>query len=268
MISTGLLPIDFSRVPMTELLIVEDLYKSFGDLQVLEDINLRVGSSQFVTFLGPSGCGKTTLFKILLGLTQPDRGRVERNYSSHGYLPQEGLLFPWKKLLENVELPLQLQGVGKKERRKRAKDNLKDFGLSGFEDSYPRELSGGMCQRAALLRTILTDAPILFLDEPFGSLDALTRDKIQRWLLDVLVELDRTILFITHDMEEALFLSERIIVLSDRPATKKGDFAVKLEGEKRDKGSQAFFEEKKKLLESFKEVRPSGQNEPVRQTSG
>ncbi|MFP4136718.1 MAG: ABC transporter ATP-binding protein [Candidatus Acetothermia bacterium] len=244
---------------------VSGVRKSFGGLEVLGGISFEIDSSGFVTFLGPSGCGKTTLFKIILELTEPDEGEIHRNYSSAGYLPQEGLLFPWKTLLENVELPLKLQGKGKEKRRKRVRESLDDFGLSGFEDSYPDKLSGGMRQRAALLRAVLTDAPVLFLDEPFGSLDALTRDKIQRWLLDLLEEINRTILFITHDIEEALFLSEKIIVLSDRPAVKKGEFDVDLAEEERDKTGEKFFEYKRRLLKTIEEVEDNDEDRTVRQ---
>jgi len=254
-----------SRKSESSLLTVENVWKSFGDLGVLEGIGFQINSSGFVTFLGPSGCGKTTLFKILLGLVEADRGTIRKNYSSSGYLPQEGLLFPWKTLIENVELPMKLRGIGKKERRERAKKNLETFGLSGFEAAYPKELSGGMRQRAALLRTVLTDAPILFLDEPFGSLDAMTRDKIQHWLLDLLEAIDRTILFITHDIEEGLFLSEKIIVLSDRPAVKQGEFGVDLSEEERDKTGKKFFEYKRKLMNTIEEVDENGKDETVRQ---
>lgn len=254
-----------SRKNKSSLLTVKDVWKSFGDLGVLEGVDFRVSSSGFVTFLGPSGCGKTTLFKILLNLLEADRGTVQRNYSSSGYLPQKGLLFPWKTLIENVELPMKLRKVEKEERRERVKKNLEAFGLSGFEDSYPKELSGGMRQRAALLRTVLTDAPVLFLDEPFGSLDALTRDKIQHWLLDLLEDIDRTILFITHDIEEGLFLSEKIIVLSDRPAVKKGEFDVDLTEEERDKTGRKFLEYKRKLMNTIEEVDENAKDETVRQ---
>lgn len=254
-----------SRETNSSLLKVKGVHKGFGDLQVLKGIDFAIKSSGFVTFLGPSGCGKTTLFKILLELIEPDRGEISRNYPSAGYLPQEGLLFPWKTLLENVELPLKLRGKGNEEREERVRENLEEFGLAGFEDSYPRQLSGGMRQRAALLRTILTDAPVLFLDEPFGSLDALTRDKLQRWLLDLLVDIDRTILFITHDIEEGIFLSEKVIVLSDRPAVKKGELGVDLSEEERDKTGEKFFNYKRRLLETIEEVDDNAEDETVRQ---
>lgn len=259
---------NFSRNRKAELLAVEGLYKSFGDLEVLKGVGFEVDNPGFVTFLGPSGCGKSTLFKIVLELLSPDRGRIDRGYSDSGYLPQEGLLFPWKNLMENIELPLELKGVGKDERRKRIKENLSSFGLEGFEEARPDQLSGGMRQRAALLRTILTDAPVLFLDEPFGSLDALTRDRIQRWLLNLLSDFDRTILFITHDLEEALFLSEKIIVLSDRPAAVRGEFPVDLDAEDRDKTGQKFFDYKRKLIQIIEEVDRGDKDQTVRRILG
>ncbi len=231
-----------SRKSESRLLTVEDVWKSFGDLGVLEGIGFRINSSGFVTFLGPSGCGKTTLFKILLGLVEADRGTIRKNYSSSGYLPQEGLLFPWKTLMENVELPMKLRGIGKKERRARIRKSLKTFGLSGFEESYPKELSGGMRQRAALLRSVLTDAPVLFLDEPFGSLDALTRYKIQHWLLELLEEIDRSILFITHDIEEVAFLGRKIAVLSSAPANLKSYVKNNRMGSPDFRRSKEFYE--------------------------
>lgn len=238
---------------MTDLLKVSGLSKSFGGLPVLTDISFTLDGSRFVTFVGPSGCGKSTLFKILLELIQPDRGEVIRGYGSSGYLPQEGLLFPWKTLKENVELPLQLRGVPAPDREERVSSHLEAFGLDGFEGSYPGQLSGGMRQRGALLRTILTDADILYLDEPFGSLDAITRDHLQRWLLGVLAQLDQTILFITHDVEEAVFLSDRVVLLSGRPARKQAEVSIDLTREERDKTSEMFFNYQKKVFEYIEE---------------
>ncbi len=241
------------RTEVAELLKVANLSKSFGELQVLTDISFTITGSRFVTFVGPSGCGKSTLFKILLELVQPDGGQVVRGYDSSGYLPQEGLLFPWKTLKENVELPLELRGVPPAEREERVLSHLETFGLNGFEGSYPRQLSGGMRQRGALLRTILTDAEILYLDEPFGSLDAITRDRLQKWLLGVLDQIDQTILFITHDVEEAVFLSDRVTMLSGRPARKKAEISVDLTREERDKTSEKFFTYQKQVFSYIEE---------------
>lgn len=199
------------------------LCKAYGALLVLDDVSLEVFSLEHVAVVGPSGCGKTTLLRLLVGVEHPDAGQVTRAYPRAGYLPQGGMLFPWKTVLENVELPLLLQGVAKSERRRAVCEHLGPFGLSGFERGYPSELSGGMAQRAALLRTILTGASILFLDEPFGALDTITRQHLQDWLASVVRELDRTLVLVTHDLEEALILCRRVLVLSPRPATVRGE---------------------------------------------
>jgi putative hydroxymethylpyrimidine transport system ATP-binding protein len=203
---------------------VENIAKSFGALEVLRDFSLSAAPGQFVSLVGPSGSGKSTLFNILAGLEIADAGRATLNGQpvspgTFAYMPQRDNLLPWRSVLDNAILGLELQGVPKKQARSEAQALFKEFGLSGFENSYPFELSGGMRQRAALLRTVLTRRPILLLDEPFGALDALTRAGLQEWLLGLQQELRRTILFITHDVEEALLLSDKIYLLSPRPAT-------------------------------------------------
>jgi ABC-type nitrate/sulfonate/bicarbonate transport system ATPase subunit len=145
-----------------------------------------------------------------------------------GYLPQDALLLPWKTVLGNAELPLQLQGVPAAERRRRVREALPDFGLEEFAGLYPHEMSGGMRQRAALLRAVLTGSEVLVLDEPFGALDTLTRHRLQDWLADLTQRLDRTVLFVTHDLEEAVVLSHRVIALSARPALVLGEEPVDL----------------------------------------
>ncbi len=216
---------------------------------------------EFLTILGPSGCGKSTLFKVLLHLEDYQSGKIERNYQTAGYLPQDGLLFPWKTLTENVELPMVLRGMDKETRRQRIYQNLETFGLKGFENVYPKELSGGMKQRAALLRTIVTDAPILYLDEPFGALDAITRSHLQKWLANLVSNIDRTILFITHDIEEAIFLSERIILLTDRPARILDDIKINIDkSDQTNRVSNAFHQLKSKLLKMIEEGTNHAQN--------
>ncbi len=205
---------------------VQGLYKEYANLPVLRDINLLVAPGEFVSLIGPSGCGKSTIFNILMGLEQTDRGEVRLGqttlpaaFDQFAYMPQRDTLLPWRTILDNAILGLELQGVQKRTARAQALELFSSFGLSGFEQSFPFELSGGMRQRAALLRTVLTQRPILLLDEPFGALDALTRGSLQQWLLDLQARLRRSILFITHDVEEALLLSDRIYVLSQRPAS-------------------------------------------------
>lgn len=205
--------------------VLRGLYKNYGLLPVLQDINLQVAPGEFVTLIGPSGCGKSTIFNILAGLEQADRGEVcldGRTVSGTGqvaFMPQRDALLPWRTILDNVVLGLELRGIPKKEARSRALGQFETFGLKGFEQNYPFELSGGMRQRAALLRTVLMEREVLLLDEPFGALDALTRASLQEWLLKLQSQMQRTILFITHDVEEAVLLSDRVYVLTPRPAS-------------------------------------------------
>lgn len=196
-----------------------------GPLHVLNDVSLQVAEQQFVSILGPSGCGKSTIFNIICGLEEPDSGaiffsgkRLTDPSKALSYMPQKDLLLPWRKIIDNVILPLQIAGVDQQSARQRAMELLDIFGLKGFEQHYPSELSGGMRQRAALMRTILTDRDVLLLDEPFGALDAITRFHMQTWLLDVWQRFQRTILFITHDVEEAIYLSDKVYVMSQRPS--------------------------------------------------
>lgn len=198
---------------------------STGTLPVLDNISLQVAEQQFVSILGPSGCGKSTIFNIICGLETADSGEILFSGASLtnpsgelSYMPQKDLLLPWRKIIDNVILPLQIAGVNNKTARQRAIELLDIFGLKGFEQRYPAELSGGMRQRAALMRTILAEKDILLLDEPFGALDAITRFNMQTWLLDVWHRFQRTILFITHDVEEAIYLSDKIYVMSQRPS--------------------------------------------------
>ncbi len=207
------------------ILEVKNLKKSYPGLHTLEDISLKLERKQFVSILGPSGCGKSTLFNIISGLEMPDKGRViidNKDYNGKtgrvSYMHQKDLLFPWSSIINNVCLPLFLKGGNKKNSYIEAEKHFKDFGLEGFEDNYPNQLSGGMRQRAALLRTYLFAGDIMLLDEPFGNLDAITRRKMQLWLLEILKKINASVLFITHDIDEALFLSDRIYLLSKRPA--------------------------------------------------
>lgn len=193
-------------------------------VQALEDVSLQVEEGEFVTIIGPSGSGKSTLFNLIVGLLEPDEGEICINgevctnrAGMVGYMPQRDLLLPWRSILDNVILAQEVRGVPKELARQRARTLLPLFGLSGFATVYPHTLSGGMRQRAALLRTFLADRNLILLDEPFGALDALTRRELQDWLLSVWQEFGQTILFITHDVEEALYLGDRVVVLSPRP---------------------------------------------------
>jgi len=224
---------------VTAKLQVRGLSKAFRDdgstLEALRDFSLQVEPGQFVTIIGPSGCGKSTLFNLIVGLDEPDAGEiwldgspVPRRAGLFGYMPQRDLLLPWRSVLANASLARELHGVPPERARAAAAELLPLFGLQEFASAYPAALSGGMRQRVALLRTILTDREVLLLDEPFGALDALTRRELQDWLLRAWDQFGRTVLFITHDVSEALYLGDRVIVLSPRPGQVVSDLAVDL----------------------------------------
>jgi ABC-type nitrate/sulfonate/bicarbonate transport system ATPase subunit len=213
----------------TNKLLLEGLTRVFRErrrtLDVLTPIDLTVAQGEFVTIIGPSGCGKSTLFNIIAGVDEPSAGRVAidgdattRRAGKSGYMPQQPLLLPWRTVEENVLLGLDVRHVPRKQALEQARELLKRFGLAEFARNYPSTLSGGMRQRVALLRTVLFNASFLLLDEPFGALDALTRLSLQNWLLDLWQALHASVLFITHDVREAILLSDRIYVLSARPA--------------------------------------------------
>jgi ABC-type nitrate/sulfonate/bicarbonate transport system ATPase subunit len=191
---------------------------------VLQDVNLYVNAGEFVSLIGPSGCGKSTLLNIIAGLEQPSSGRLYLNgrravqrLGRVGYMQQKDLLLPWRNVLDNVILGLELRGVSRRLARARALALMEQFGLKGFETAYPYALSGGMRQRAAFLRTILPEHEVFLLDEPFGALDALNRTQIHEWLLGLWETLHKTIVLVTHDVDEAIFLSDRIYVMTSRP---------------------------------------------------
>ncbi|MBZ9670727.1 ABC transporter ATP-binding protein [Mesorhizobium sp. ES1-3] len=198
--------------------------KAFGGLEVLADISLRVDAGEFVSILGPSGAGKSTLFQLLTGAEHGEGGMFFDGapLDDHGrhfaFMPQRDALMPWRRILDNTTLGLEVQGVSRKAARTRVAPLFAEFGLAGFERHFPAQLSGGMRQRAALLRTVVQERDMLLLDEPFGALDALTRAAMQRWLEQMWRHHRWTALLITHDVREAVFLSDRIYVLSARPA--------------------------------------------------
>ncbi len=213
----------------TRKLSVEGVTKTFRNgrklVEALAPIDLTVANGEFVTLIGPSGCGKSTLFNIVAGVDEPTSGIVaidgkvsgERAGLS-GYMPQQPLLLPWRTVEENVMLGLDVRRVPHKQAQADSLELLRRFGLADFAQNYPATLSGGMRQRVALLRTVLFNSSFLLLDEPFGALDALTRLSLQMWLLDLWQSLHASVLFVTHDVREALLLSDRIYVLSARPA--------------------------------------------------
>jgi ABC-type nitrate/sulfonate/bicarbonate transport system ATPase subunit len=218
-----------------EKLSVRNLEKSFGDNLVIQDVSLSLMENEFVSLLGLSGSGKSTIFNIISGLMLPDRGEViikGQDYTGRtgkvSYMYQKDLLLPWLKVIDNVSLPLVIRGEDKKMAREKAAGYFETFGLDGFEDKYPFQLSGGMRQRAALLRTYLFSSDIMLLDEPFAALDAITRSHMHYWLLRTLKKLNSSVLFITHDIDEAILLSDRIYILSDRPAKIKEEIEIPL----------------------------------------
>lgn len=203
---------------------VQDLTFSYEATTILNEISFSVKTGEFVSLLGPSGCGKSTILKLLTGILTPDGGTIAldgkniQGISEHfAYMPQNDLLFPWNTILENVCLHAQIHG-NLEETKKEALKNFPAFGLSGYENAYPSALSGGMRQRAAFLRTALCRADILLLDEPFGALDVITRSEMQDWLLTLRKQLKKTVLLVTHDMDEALYLSDRILIMNPSPA--------------------------------------------------
>ncbi|MEM5644509.1 ABC transporter ATP-binding protein [Bacillus cereus] len=194
----------------------------YDEKPIINELNDSIQDKEFVSIIGPSGCGKSTLFRLITGLEEASTGQIELTETkSHpvGYMPQKDMLLPWRTIIENAALPLECQGVQKKEAQIKAKELLQKFGLQGYETKYPKDLSGGMRQRVSFIRTLLTGGEILLLDEPFSALDALTKASLQEWLFEQWKEWEKTILFITHDVEEALFLSNRILVVENQPIT-------------------------------------------------
>ena len=222
-----------------DILHANHLSKSYGDKKILGDIHLRLADGELVSILGVSGVGKTTLFNVLSGLLLPDAGSVEladengvfRDISGEtghlSYMLQKDMLLPHKTILNNVALPLVLKGMKAKEAGVIARPYFARFGLEGTEDKYPAQLSGGMRQRAALLRTWLCRNRVALLDEPFSALDTLTRAALQEWYLGVMEEIRLSTLFITHDIDEAVFLSDRIYIMKGKPAVLSDEIIIR-----------------------------------------
>jgi ABC-type nitrate/sulfonate/bicarbonate transport system ATPase subunit len=206
-----------------------------GAFQALARVTLSVPAGRFVSLIGPSGCGKSTIFNIVAGLQEPTEGRVvidgvdaTGTIGRVGYMLQKDLLLPWRTLIDNIILGMEIQGVPLREARERALPLLRRYGLSGFEHAYPSALSGGMRQRAALLRTLLFDTDVILLDEPFGALDAQTKLQMQEWLLRLWNDFHKTVIFVTHDVEEAVFLSDEVHVMGTRPGRVVETLAIDL----------------------------------------
>jgi ABC-type nitrate/sulfonate/bicarbonate transport system ATPase subunit len=225
-----------AEAPVEEPLSFENVTRRFGALTALAGIDLTLRKDEITAVVGPSGSGKSTLLELVAGLQDPDEGVVRVNGAASAaerraacaYMPQRDLLLPWRDALGNAALALECQGVPRAEARRRAEPLFERFGLAQFERARPAELSGGMRQRVAFLRTLLPGRPLLLLDEPFGALDAITRADLQEWLAGMLTQEPRTVLLVTHDVEEAVFLADRVIVLSARPGRMVAEFEVRL----------------------------------------
>jgi ABC-type nitrate/sulfonate/bicarbonate transport system ATPase subunit len=241
------------------------LSKEFGDettgkaVKVLNDLHYRVEEGHFVSVVGPSGCGKTTLLKVIAGLEGTTAGRVlldgrDVDYGRDriGLVFQEYALFPWRTTIQNIQTGLEIMGVERRQRLEAAMEYVRSFGLEGFENRYPRELSGGMQQRVAIARTLITSPRVVLMDEPFGSLDSQTRNEMQEFLLRLWQERGETIIFVTHNVDEAVFLSDHIVALSSRPASIIGSFEVPCP-RPRDRTSLECNEIRRAVLKSLKD---------------
>ena len=226
---------------MAAALEVAGVSRRYGDgaaaVQALDGVSLAVAEGEFAALLGPSGCGKSTLLNIIAGLDEADAGEIlvggeplpaADRLGAFGCMPQHDLLFPWRSVLDNVALGLEISGLAKSEARARAAEHFERFGLAGFERARPSQLSGGMRQRAAFLRTYLLGRPFLLLDEPFGALDAITRAELQAWLAAAWAEFGGSALLVTHDPHEAVALADRVYLMSPRPGRIAAEFQVDL----------------------------------------
>lgn len=223
-----------------DMLEVKNLRKAYatpqGKFWALDNVSFRVNEGEFVSVVGSSGCGKTTLLNIIAGVVPADEGQVmlrgelvqsvRRNV---GYTFQQATLLPWRTIRANVELGLELRNIRASERRARAQDLLAQVGLAGFEDVYPHQMSGGMAKRAEIARVLAIDPELLLMDEPFGALDAQTKLQMHNGLLDLLQKFRKTVIFITHDLDEAVVLSDRVITMSARPGRIKNEYKIDLE---------------------------------------
>jgi ABC-type nitrate/sulfonate/bicarbonate transport system ATPase subunit len=232
---------------------------TFESTAVLEDVSLTVEPGEFVAVIGPSGCGKSTLLRMLAGLMRPRKGTVyvsgrdaAGKPGSVSYLPQNDLLLPWRRAFDNAALAGDIHRNRRETIRAHASKLFEQFGLAGFERAWPHELSGGMRQRVAVLRTFLLDSPVLGLDEPFGALDAITRRDMQEWLAAVWQQDKRTTVMITHDVEEALALATRLVVFSARPGRVVDDFLVTEEMRTQRDSSQDFIRAKQRVMNELR----------------
>lgn len=249
---------------MSRRLELRQVSKRFGDIDVLADITLHIEPGEFVSILGPSGAGKSTIFRLLTGDLEGHRGGVDFDgrpltdaRRPFAFMPQRDALMPWRTVIGNTALGLEVQGMSRKAARDKVAPFFGEFGLAGFEHKYPAQLSGGMRQRAALLRTVVQDRAMLLLDEPFGALDALTRIGMQRWLQTMWERHRWTVLLITHDVREAVFLSDRIYVLSGRPARVLREIAIPLPHPRKDLAPPEASAIEADILDTLLDLQPT-----------
>ncbi len=222
-------------MPINPILTVKNLSVVYpdnnGGLRALEDISFEICPQEFICFLGPSASGKTTLLKILAGLLTPSSGELNFIHNQHpkiGMVFQQANLMPWRTVMDNIKLPLELEGIGNEVARFKAQEMIELVGLRGFEDSWPRDLSGGMAQRVGIARALIHDPDLLLLDEPFGALDAITRERMWVELSRIWQARQKTVIMVTHSINESLFLADRVLVLTQRPGKIKLDVEVDL----------------------------------------
>jgi ABC-type nitrate/sulfonate/bicarbonate transport system ATPase subunit len=242
-------------------------------LQALSGISFDIADGEFVALIGPSGSGKSTLLDIVSGLFPESAGTVriqgralplDERLDCSTYMRQRDLLLPWRTALANAALALEVHGVPRSEARAMARERFPAFGLAGFEDAWPAQLSGGMRQRVAFLRTLLAERPLLLLDEPFGALDALNRVTLQAWLLDLWEQERRSVLLVTHDIDEAIFLADRIVVLSSRPGriVHIEPIGLPRPRQRANLASAGFFRHRARLVEALGLLADTGQGSP------
>ncbi|MDR1867367.1 MAG: ABC transporter ATP-binding protein [Treponema sp.] len=242
--------------PLIEIKNVNRIYRDThgNPLYALKDIQLSIQNGEFLSIVGPSGCGKTTLLRLIAGLDRPQSGQllidgseIQGPTPERGYIFQQSTLFPWATIYDNVAIGLKARGVYEKEKA-RVKEYITMIGLDGFEKSYPHEISGGMAQRVAIIRALINEPKVLLLDEPLGALDAFKRIELQQLLIDIWKKTGTTMAMVTHDVDEAITLSNRIVIMTPRPGQIVDIIAVTL-GEERNRNTDDFIAIRKKILE-------------------
>jgi putative hydroxymethylpyrimidine transport system ATP-binding protein len=207
-----------------ESLTIKNLFFSYDGKPLLKNISLSLKKGEFLSIVGSSGCGKSTIIKLVAGIEKADSGTIKSE--STGYMPQKDLLLPWRTVLDNILLPVEISKQNLKVEKEKALEYLKKLKLDEYQNSFPNELSGGMRQRVSFLRTLFTQGEILLLDEPFSALDMITKEQLQKWLLEILNDFKKSVIFITHDINEAIFLSDRILVCKNSPLDSFEEFKI------------------------------------------